>query len=271
MEQVFSGKFLQVLAIDLGLLILLGWFLILLLIIREFRQFATNIANGNKEQDNKTLEMCQRSIDSALNYIGDHANTLNELIRVQQLLEKQVINIKESTDDHISKEEKQELAKLNAQLKLSHQLIRKLKGDLDSSVKRLGKTREKLYAQYDQVEILRREKEELEKKVNALENAPSGSGHWMGQDELKRQHQNEKESLLKALAQYKRQMAEQEQAISQLMTQTDNQSDEQLAKLQTEIVDMQRQLTNMNKEKDFVEKKFLELLNEVEKNNKSAS
>ena len=263
-DEWLPSKVLQILALDLGLLILAGWFFILLLIIREFRHFAQRVTT-NAPSD-QTLEMCQKAIDNAMSYANDNAETLNELIKVQQALEAQLSEVKESTQDHVSKEEQALINDLNQKLNRSHKLIRKLKGDLDTSAKRLKATREKLYDQYDTVERLRKEKTEVEKKYNRLEQEFHHVAKGGNAKELEREHQVEKQNLLATLNQYKRQIEEQDSAIRQLLEQGAVAGDTDVQSIKQELETTKNQLKHMTKEKNFVEGKFLELLKQIEQN-----
>ncbi|MDE3274147.1 chromosome partitioning protein ParA, partial [Pseudoalteromonas sp. G4] len=247
-----SYKVLEILALDLGLLILAGWFVILWLIIREFRKFAFKVSGGSQVVDDKLISEYQDSIEMALNYSAENRDTLDALIRVQQGLENKLANIKASTSDHISKEEKASMDDLNARLQKAHQLIKKLKGDLDTSVKKLRTTREKLYSQYDTVERLTKENKKISEQFEQLEreyvqltsNSSSSS------------NSEENNNLKRALQQYKKQMAEQDQVIQQLMAQGADNTDVGEAKiLQQKLLEAEERLTHLVKEKDFVEKK----------------
>ena len=262
-DQWVPSKVLQILALDLGLLILAGWFFILLLIIREFRQFAQKVSSG--QPDDSTLAMCQKALDDAMSFAQNNAETLNELIRVQQTLESQVTDIRESTQDHVSPEEKALISDLNQKLARSHKLIKKLKGDLDTSAKRLKRTKEKLFAQYDTVEKLRKEKKEVEQKYDRLEQEYQSVATASGNaKELEREHQIEKQNILAALSQYKRQVEEQEGIIRQMLDEGAQAGNSNVKDVQKELAAAQEQLRHMTKVKDFVEAKFLELLNKTE-------
>ena len=102
------------LAIDAGLLVLLGWFVILLLILREFRHFATQVA-GSNNLDKETYELCQTSVDKALNYTAENSDTLNDLILIQQALEAQVTQIKLAKNE-LSEQEQASIDELNQKL-----------------------------------------------------------------------------------------------------------------------------------------------------------
>ena len=258
-----SFKVLEILALDLGLLILAGWFVILWLIIREFRKFAHKSGGGNNAVDDKLIAEYQDSIEMALNYSAENRDTLDQLILVQQGLESQLANIKSSTSDHISKEEKASMDDLNGRLNKAHRLIKKLKGDLDSSVKKLRISREKLYAQYDTVERLTKENKKITQEFEQLEKEYLQLNANSSQPAPDTEENN---NLKRVLQQYKKQMAEQDQVIQQLMAQgVDNQDTDEAKKLQKKLLDAENKLKHLGKEKDFVEKKFLDLLQQVEK------
>lgn len=264
LSEISFEKVFQIIAIDLGLLILAGWFFILLLIIREFREFAVKVTS-NQGTDDKTLEMCQKAIDNAMSYVNENSDTLNELVKVQQLLEAQLLEIKTSTKDHVSAEEQALIDDLNKKLSRSHKLIRKLKGDLDSSGKRLKTTREKLYNQYDNVEQLKKDKIAMEAKFSQLEREYEEVTKSGNIQEVQREHQAEKQSLVAALAQYKRQIDEQEQAITQLQQQKSEPGEGNVREIKKELATAANKLKHMTKEKEFVEKRYLDLLKEVDK------
>lgn len=264
MTDTLPEQVLTILAIDLGLFILVGWFLLLLLMLREFRKFAKQSQQGNFA-DNPMLPLCQESVDSALRYVNDNVETIDRLVEVQQALENQLREIRESTRDHITSQEQESITDLNDKLAKSHALIRKLKGDLELSQQRLKTTREKLFAQYDTVETLQKEKAKLEERYQNLEkeymatSASSGKVH-----ELERNYQVEKQNLVAMLNQYKRQVGEQEQAINQLMKQAETADGNELNALKQQLKQAQQSVHHMGKEKDFIESKYMELLKEVE-------
>lgn len=233
---------LMALAIDLGLLVLLGWFIILLLILREFRHFATQVTGGNN-LDNDTYELCQNSVDNALNYTSENSDTLNDLILIQQALESQVSQIKMAKDD-LSEQERASIDELNQKLNKSHLLIKKLKGDLDKSVKGLRQARNKLLQQTDTVEELQQEKQQLEKQFEQLEQEYIQITESGGADNLTKELQKEKQQMAAKLEEYKQKLA----------------SKGDVDALSAKLEASQQQLHHMTKEKDFVEKKYLELV-----------
>lgn len=249
LAQLVTSENLTALAIDLGLLVLLGWFIILLLILREFRHFAAQVTGGNN-LDRDTYELCQTSVDNALNYTADNSDTLNDLILIQQALEAQVTQIKMAKNE-LSDQEQASIDELNLKLSKSHKLIKKLKGDLDKSVKGLRQARNKLLKQTDTVDELQQEKKQLEKQFEQLEQEYIQITEAGGTDNLAKELQKEKQQMLATIEAYKQKLAEKGDV------------DSLTAKLEAS----QQQLHHMTKEKDFVEKKYLELVQESQTKN----
>ncbi|MCZ4295883.1 chromosome partitioning protein ParA [Vibrio sinaloensis] len=249
LAQLMTSENLTALAIDLGLLVLLGWFIILLLILREFRHFAAQVTEGNN-LDKDTYELCQTSVDNALNYTADNSDTLNDLILIQQALEAQVTQIKMAKNE-LSDQEQASIDELNLKLSKSHKLIKKLKGDLDKSVKGLRQARNKLLKQTDTVDELQQEKKQLEKQFEQLEQEYIQITEAGGTDNLAKELQKEKQQMLATIEAYKQKLAEKGDV------------DSLTAKLEAS----QQQLHHMTKEKDFVEKKYLELVQESQTKN----
>ncbi|WP_100754255.1 chromosome partitioning protein ParA [Vibrio salilacus] len=245
---LMSSENLVALAIDFGLLILLAWFIILLLILREFRHFARQVVN-HRDMDKGTYDLCQQSVDKALNYTAENSDTLNDLIIIQQALESQVSQIKAAKED-LTEQEQASIEELNQKLNNSHRLIKKLKGDLDKSVNGLRRAKNKLMQQTDTVESLQIEKQQLEKQFEQLEQEYIQISEAGGAASLAQEFQQEKQQLLERIEQYKK----------KLSTQGDT------AALNAELEASQQQLHHLGKEKEFVEKKYLELLEEAEKN-----
>jgi chromosome segregation ATPase len=256
----------QYLAINFGLLILAVWFYILLLIIREFRQFATSVSGSKQsftsQRNDETLDMCRESVDKALNYIDEHSNTIAELAKIQIALEQQLSDIRNSTQDHITEQEDQSIKDLNAKLLKSQALIRKLKGDLDKNIDKLKETRKKLYSQYDTVESLQKEKEKLEEKCLALENENSqANSSPQKMQKIVMTLEREKADMVDTLNSYKRQISEQNQALEQLTLQASNtEGGSEQSELQEELEKTKSALKHLQKEKKFIENRYLEIV-----------
>lgn len=256
----------QYLAVNFGLLILAIWFYILLLILREFRKFASSVSAGthtaSSAQNDETLAMCRESVDNALGYINEHSNTIAELAKIQIALEQQLTDIRNSTQDHITEQEEQSIKDLNKKLSKSHALIRKLKGDLDKSMDKLKVTRKKLYDQYDTVESLQKEKKQLEEKCLALENDNGQTNSSPQQmQRMVLTFEREKADMLDTLNNYKRQISEQSQALEQLSLQASNtENGPELSELQGELEQTKSALKHLTKEKKFIESRYLEIV-----------
>ncbi|KJY84379.1 chromosome partitioning protein ParA [Vibrio galatheae] len=246
---LLTSENLLALAVDFGLLILLVWFVILLLILREFRHFARQIVTG-RDMDNNTYELCQQSVDNALNYTDDNNATLNDLIIIQQALESQVSQIK-AANGELSAQEQESIDELNQKLSKSHRLIKKLKGDLDKSVRGLQKAKSRLLKQSDTVESLQIENQQLEKQFEQLEQEYIQISESGGTENLAKQFQQEKKQLQDQIEAYKQKLA----------------SAGDTKGLAAELETSKQQLAHMSKEKEFVEKKYLELLQEAEQQN----
>lgn len=251
LSPLLSADNLFALAIDLGLLILLAWFIILLLILREFRHFARQVVS-DREIDRATYDLCQQSVDQALNYTADNNDTLNDLIIIQQALEAQVSQIRAAKQD-LSEQEQASINELNQKLTKSHRLIKKLKGDLDKSVKGLKRAKGRLMQQNDTVESLQAEKQQLEKQFEQLEQEYIQISESGGVDALTQTLQLEKQQLQEKVEEYQSQLSNMGDAKA----------------LAEELEASQQQLHHLNKEKDFIEQKYLELLNEAEKKRSS--
>lgn len=259
-HQLLTENVVKALALDFGLLILAAWFFILLLILREFRHFARTVAGNGTDQ--KLLALVQKSVDNALVTVSDNTKTLNDLIEVHHALENQVTTIKQSTSSNqMTAADQSALDDLNKKLDSSHLLIKKLKSDLERSIQGLKRTKEKLYSQFQTVEGLKAENDKLQKNFTQLEQEYIQISQANGIQKI----EQEKKELIDTLNQYKRQIEEQDQAISQLKEQGSGDGNLEIEAVQEELSQAQQKLQNLTKEKDFVEKKFLTLLKEIEK------
>tara|TARA_Y100001956_G_C4128454_1_gene191855 strand:+ start:4430 stop:5167 length:738 start_codon:yes stop_codon:yes gene_type:complete len=240
-----SAENLTALAIDAGLLIVLAWFIVLWLILREFRRFAVQVS-GNQQMDSDTYSLCQESVEKALNYTHDNSATLNDLIEIQKALETQVSQIKAENDRMLSEQDKESIDALTSKLNKSHQLITKLRTDLDRSVRGLRTAKSKLLKQHDTVTSLRQEKEQIEKEFDQLEHEYIQISESGGSSDSFKEHQREKEQLLATIENYKQKLA----------------SVGEVDQLNKELASTKQQLKHVTKEKNFVEKKYLELVKE---------
>ena len=166
-------------------------------------------------------------------------------------MEAQVSQIKSANDGGLSAQDQESIEELNQKLSKSHQLIKKLKGDLSRSIKGLRTAKNKLLKQSDTVESLQQEKDQLEKQFEQLEQEYVQISEAGGFNKLEKEYQHERQQLLGIIDTYKKKAAEK--------------GDVGEVKAQLEAV--QQQLHHITKEKDFVEKKYLDLLKEAEEKN----
>ncbi|MBE4620901.1 GumC domain-containing protein [Vibrio navarrensis] len=239
---------LMTLAINLGLLILLLWFVILWLMLREFRQALGSSAKGGALSQSAQA-LCEESVNHALNYSNENRETLNALVQIQQALEQQVAEIRAASSGH-SREEQASIELLNQKLSKSHQLIRKLKGDLDKSTRGLRKAKSILLEQNDTVAGLRQQKEAIEKQFEQLEREYIMISESGGFQDIEQNFAKEKEQLLATIENYKRQLANQMASAPQAS---------ELNELKQQLATSQKQLLHLGREKAFIEKKYLEL------------
>ncbi|CAH9063633.1 hypothetical protein PSECIP111951_03211 [Pseudoalteromonas holothuriae] len=249
----------QYIAINIGLLILAAWFYILLLILREFRHFATGMIQQQPNTQNQDiLNICRESVDNALNYVNDNSDTIAQLSLIQNTLEQQLNEIRNSTKDHITPKEEASIKALNQKLIQSHALIRKLKGDLDKSTGILKHAKKKLYSQHDEIETLQKEHQQLQEKYEAIQSQtepPTESIQKMATN-----FEREKATMTDIINSYKQQIAEQNQALEQLSLQADNTHEgTDLNEIKTELEQTKQALKHLTKEKKFIESRYLEL------------
>ncbi|EMB7846235.1 chromosome partitioning protein ParA [Vibrio vulnificus] len=254
--QQWDTELLLVLGINLGLMILLVWFVLLWLMLREFRK-AIHPKEANAESlaaSPTTVAMCEESVNHALHYSNENRDTLNALIQIQKALEKQVAEIRAASPNP-SEHDLASIEALNQKLSKSQQLIRKLRGDLDKSVRGLRQAKAKLLEQNDTVDGLRKQKEEIEKQFEQLEREYIMISESGGFQDVEQGFQKEKEQLLATIENYKQKLANQAPASASGAA-----SDE----LKQKLLAMQKQLMHVSKEKAFIEQKYLELTQKLE-------
>ncbi|EPW5501492.1 chromosome partitioning protein ParA [Vibrio vulnificus] len=255
-DQSWDKELLLMLGINLGLLILLAWFVLLWLMLREFRKAmrpASDILASDAASP-ATIAMCEESVNHAIDYSNENRDTLNALIQIQQALEKQVAEIRAASQTP-SEHDLASIEALNQKLSKSQQLIRKLKGDLDKSVRGLRKAKAKLLEQNDTVDGLRKQKEDIEKQFEQLEREYIMISESGGFQDVEQGFQKEKDQLLATIENYKQQLANQAPASTSGAASDD---------LKQKLLAMQKQLMHVNKEKAFIEQKYLELTQKLE-------
>ncbi len=260
------ADFLLYIAVNAGLLILAAWFYILLLILREFRLFAQTVVKGNHsvdEKQNQILQYCADAIDKSTKFVEDNQATIQELANVQVHLEQQLADVKASTGTRVSASERKKIDELNSKLLKSHKLVKKLKGDLDRSVAQLEDTKQKLFAQYQSTEQLQKENSSLKQKLDGFEKAGSSSDAEIVK--LMENFAREKQNMSDMISDYKKQIAEQSQALEQLSLQEKSTEDgPKLQAVKEELEQTREALKNLSKEKKFIESRYLEIINKHE-------
>lgn len=159
------------------------------------------------------------------------------------------LKIRAASSGH-SREEQASIELLNQKLSKSHQLIRKLKGDLDKSTRGLRKAKNILLEQNDTVAGLRQQKEAIEKQFEQLEREYIMISESGGFQDIEQNFAKEKEQLLATIENYKRQLASQTASAPQAS---------ELNELKQQLAASQKQLLHLGREKAFIEKKYLEL------------
>ncbi|MBE0348976.1 MULTISPECIES: chromosome partitioning protein ParA [Pseudoalteromonas] len=250
------------LAVNFGLLILAFWFYILLLILREFRLFATKTsgANGSTNAEQQyLLQHCREAINKSMRFVEDNQQTIHELASLQVNLEQQLAELRLSTQGQITAEEQIKIDDLNSKLVKSHRLIKKLRGDLAKSLDRLKETRQKLYDHYRSTDELQKENESLKQQLEASKT--SGGGAEQELEQLVATFEKERQDMAQTINEYKRQIAEQSQALQQLMVQEQEVEDgPKLQAIQKELEQTRDALEHLSKEKKFIESRYLEVV-----------
>ena len=263
-------RVMEIIAIDIGLVVITSWFLILLFMFREFRcvSQSVNRLSSHLGKD-EYLPIYQASVDDALNSVNKHTATLNELTSVHETLENQLKLLHQNSS---TPQDDEKISQLEAQLDRSNALIKKLKGELISSKKRLQQTKTKLYAQYDHVESLQKEKEQFLIDAQQLMLDAEHNEALMAQAE---KYKAQQQQLIEAASDYKNKLIAQNKELEVLKQKnkklaTNNYST-QSDKLNEKVIKLEQELKNANersnhiiKEKDFIESKFLDSLKKLE-------
>ena len=256
LSQMLPIEVYQYIALNFGLLILAAWFYILLLILREFRKFAGIFISGtgaHSAHSEEIMTLCKDSVERASQFNIQHEQTISELLHVQANLEAQLAQIRASTADHITKEEQSSINELNKKLSRSHKLIKRLKGDLDISGKKLKHAKSKLEDQFQSVGTLQEENSSLQKEIEQLK------------VEIQTVHQstppsNEQE-IHAIVKQYERQIEEQNQLIEQLSLEQPEQGGEEI---QRELHQAKQKIKHLTKENKFIESRYLEAVKQAD-------
>ena len=269
-------KVLEILAIDLGLLVIAGWFLILLFMFREFRVVsqAVNRLTGQLPNDANS-SFYKKSLDDALASNNSNTETLNQLTEVHDILVSQLSQLHKSKTDPSNKEDEEKILVLEKELDHSQNLIKKLKVELVTSRKRLEHAKVKLRQQLGDIETLQQQsqryQDENQQLVAQIENDEEKSQLV---DQIN-QYTSQQTQLIAAANDYKEKLTQQNKELAYLRQQkgaaANLQADESAAQSKTKINQLEEQLRQakdkseqIEKEKSFLEKKFLDALNELE-------
>lgn len=277
-ETMLPDKVLEILAFDLGLLIMSGWFLILLFMFREFR-FVTSAVNrltGQFPENNQQIALCQQSVNEALDSVNSHTETLNQLTNVHEILEAQLRDLHQSQSVNNNKEDEERIVKLEKELDRSNALIKKLKGELISSKKRLEHTKTKLYQQYDAVEALQRENKQFMSENDQLVAQMENDEEKLQLEKQINRYSSQQTQLVELASDYKAKLAKQSKELNYLRQKNQQLSNvnnvEATAKLDEKIIQLEQQVraaqdkaTQIETEKQFLESKFIEAVTELDK------
>ena len=263
-------RVMEILAIDVGLVVITSWFLILFFMFREFRCVSQSVNRLSTHLGkDEYLPIYQQSLNDELNSVNKHTTTLNELMNVHEILENQLKLLHANSSSPDSDEK---ITQLESQLHKSRALIKKLKGELVTSKKRLEHTKSKLYSQYDHVESLQKEKEQFlidaqQQKLDAEHNEA-----LIAQAE---KYKAQQQQLIEAASDYKSKLIMQGKELETLKQKnkklTGNNKAPQSDVLKKKVVKLEQELNDANersahiiKEKDFIESKFLDSIKQLE-------
>ena len=263
-------RVMELLAIDVGLVVITSWFLILFFMFREFRIVSRSVNNLTSHLNkDEYLPIYQESVDDALASVNKHTETLNELTSVHEIIESQLEILHQS---QTNPQDDGKITQLEAQLDKSHALIKKLKGELASSKKRLEHTKVKLYSQNDAVDLLQKEKEQF------LLDAQKQQADFEHNQELQAQaekYKSQQKQLVAAAGDYKSKLVKQSKeldlvkkknqmlTISNSGTKTDS-LNKKINALEKQLKDSNEKAGHIIKEKDFLETKFLDSLKQID-------
>ncbi|WP_102796474.1 hypothetical protein [Bowmanella denitrificans] len=268
-ENLFRSDVWKILAIDLGLLTIGGWFVIIWMIIRECRLLFGQTQRQDNQAVSQALAFCQTAVDNALERFNRQAELLSEVLKVHESLEKQTrdIRLDSQGDSQASNpEQDQKLEELTTNLKKSHALIRKLRTDLDQSQSRLKQTKQKLFEQFSKLDEVTRENAQIRAKVEELQQDMSESITYEEFEQANEQFAMERERLQEMANKYRDEVARLNQRLIQSApNQTElSRLKQQSKEAQDKLSQKEQELYHIKREKEFLEGKYLELLNQIE-------
>jgi hypothetical protein len=261
---MLNEKLMEMLAFDLGLLIVAGWFFILLLMFREFQKVshAINRLNGHTPGNINDTGVTIADIASIPNESLDQLTEIN--IELEQKLQQ------ESLD-------KKEIMLLNDEVEKSKLIIETLKESLEqvpsmmegndfaakAALTALGKAKQKISRQ-----DLLMKKLQIETDRVHVEN-----------EQLRQQivtHLSKIKISLERTDVYSQKLIQQGQELTYLKSKSkadgnNEQNNKKIKQLQSQLMDSKEELDRISTEKDFLEIQFLDVLEEVEDKNNTTN
>jgi hypothetical protein len=254
---MFSEKLMEMLAFDLGLLIVGGWFFILLLMFREFQK-VSHAVNRLKDITPTHSNVSDITIAEIANIPNE---SLDQLTQINVELEKKFQQ--ESLD-------KKEIMILNDELEKSNFVIQELKESLlqvptmmedddfatKAALNALAKAKEKIGRQ----DVLLKKLQIQTDRVN-VEN-----------EQLKQQivtHLSKVKMSVERSELYSQKLIQQGQELTFLKAKAktdgnNEQNNKKIKQLQSQLIESKEELGRISTEKDFLETQFLDVLEEVE-------
>ena len=256
---MLSEKVLEMLAFDLGLLIVSGWFFILLLMFREFQKVSHAI---NRLSDST-------STNNSLPGVTGTEITIEEITSITSEPLDKLAEINAELETKLQQEslDKKEIMLLNAEVDKSNKVIKDLKesllqvkpiqGDDGTAAKiALGKAKEKIDRQDLQLKKLQIVADQVH-----IEN-----------DQLKQQVVNHLSKIKISVERsdlYSQKLIQQGKELTYLKAKTkaegnDEEASKKMKQLQSQLIESKEELDRISTEKEFLETQFLDVLEEVE-------
>jgi hypothetical protein len=254
---MLNEKLLEMLALDLGLFIIGGWFFILLLMFREFQKVSHAI---NRLKDNTATDANSPGI------------TLGEIASIPNVSLDKLTEINAELEQKLQQEslDKKEIMLLNNEIEKSNLVIAELKDSLQqvspmlenddfavkSALTALAKAKEKIGRQDIQLKKLQIETDRVH-----VEN-----------DQLKQQivtHLNKIKISVERSDLYSQKLIQQGKELTYLKAKSktdgnNEQNNKKMKQLQSQLIESKEELERISTEKDFLETQFLDVLEEIE-------
>ncbi|WP_028864191.1 hypothetical protein [Psychromonas aquimarina] len=260
---MISERMLEVLAVDLGLIIIAGWFYILLLMFREFQTVSSavnRLTNSHLIQD-LSLENKDPLADNELNLNETDSRKLDELIRIntkiEALFSTELVGKNKRLQLH-----KKEIAFLNQEIQKSNALIKKLKTNMRNH-----------YGAQDELEESRRKLSKQQLVIKKLRIQSDKAN--IENDQLKQQiinHIKEIKQISEQGELYSQKLIEQGKELEYLKAKSQAEGNSknavdlniQIETLQDKLSNSKEELQRISTEKDFLETQFLDILEQYE-------